>query len=258
MKSVDGGRSWTDKGIVLQDHQPRLILKPHNTAINFAGGVGDPSAITNGDYLYIFFGEYGYPGVYNQATYDPAKEWSGQCVSMARIRLTDLNNPVGKARRWDGTSFNAPPDGVGTPIASIQIPREQGGGPASSPTGKYYWGPSVSWNTYLQAWVMLMAKAEGPSWEGNSIYISYNNHADLGAGDNSQAWSRPELLLKKAGHKLWYPSLQPLNTPNDRAQKNTSLRLGQKARLFLKDAAGDQNHYVSEYTVEFKRPEEVK
>ena len=258
MKSGDGGRSWTDKGIVLQDYQPRLILRPHNTAINFAGGVGDPSAIANGDYLYIFFGEYGYPGVYKQATYDPAKEWSGQCVSIARLRLTDLDNPVGKARRWDGTGFNAPPDGVGVPIAAIQIPREQGGGPASSPTGKYYWGPSVSWNTHLKAWVMLMAKAEGPSWEGNSVYISYNTHPDLGAGNNSQAWSTPQLLLKKAGHKLWYPSLQPLNTPEDRAQKNTSLRLGQKARLFLKDAAGDQNQYLSEYLVEFKRPEEVK
>lgn len=105
---------------------------------------------------------------------------------------------------------------------------------------------------------MLLAKAEGPSWEGNSIYVSYNKNADLGAGTNSQAWSAPVLLLEKAGHKLWYPSLQPLNTPEDRAQKNTSLRLGQKARLFLKDAAGDQNHYLSEYLVEFKRPEEVQ
>jgi hypothetical protein len=38
MKSVDGGNSWVDKGILLQDYQPRLILKPHNTGINFAGG----------------------------------------------------------------------------------------------------------------------------------------------------------------------------------------------------------------------------
>ncbi len=258
MKSVDGGRSWADKGILLQDYQPRLILRPHNTAINFAGGVGDPSAVATGDYLYVFFGEYGYPGVYKQAAYDPAVEWSGQCVSMARIRLADLDNPVGKARRWNGQSFSAPADSIGAPIASIQISEAAGGGPASSPTAKYYWGPSVSWNTYLKAWVMLMAKAEGPSWEGNSIYISYNKNADLGAGTNSQEWTTPELLLRKPGHKLWYPSLQPLNTPEDRAQKNTSLQLGQKARLFLKDAAGDQNHYLSEYLVEFKQPEEVE
>lgn len=54
MKSADGGRSWTNKGIILEDHQPRLILRPHNTAINFAGGVGDPSAVASGEYLYIF------------------------------------------------------------------------------------------------------------------------------------------------------------------------------------------------------------
>jgi hypothetical protein len=63
MKSVDGGNSWVDKGILIQDYQPRLILKPHNTGINFAGGVGDPSAIANGDYLYVFFGEYSYPKI---------------------------------------------------------------------------------------------------------------------------------------------------------------------------------------------------
>lgn len=258
MKSADGGRSWVDKGIILQDYQPRLILKPHNTAINFAGGVGDPSAIANGDYLYIFYGEYGYPGEYNRAAYDPEVEWSGQCVSMARIRLTDLDNPVGKAKRWNGKGFYAAADSIGKPIASLQIPRAAGGGPTSSPTGKYYWGPSVSWNTALKAWVMLMAKAEGPSWEGNSIYISYNLNADLGAGNNSQQWTTPQLLLRKAGHKLWYPSLQPLNAAEDKANKYTSLRLGQRARLFFKDAAGDQNHYLSEYLVEFQKPGEIK
>src|SRR6478609_6244765 len=59
MKSTDGGHSWEDKGIILQDYQSRMILRPHNTGINFAGGVGDPSAVANGDYLYVFFGEYG-------------------------------------------------------------------------------------------------------------------------------------------------------------------------------------------------------
>ena len=43
MKSGDGGHSWQNKGIVLEDLQPRLILRPHNTGINFAGGTGDPS-----------------------------------------------------------------------------------------------------------------------------------------------------------------------------------------------------------------------
>jgi hypothetical protein len=64
MKSSDAGRTWVDKGIILEDKQPRMILRPHNTSVDFAGGVGDPSAVTSGDYLYIFYSEYGYPGRY--------------------------------------------------------------------------------------------------------------------------------------------------------------------------------------------------
>ncbi len=253
MKSVNGGHSWQDRGILLQDYQPRLILKPHNTGINFAGGVGDPSAVANGDYLYVFFGEYSYPRRYDSATYNTAVEWSGQCVSMARILLSDLNNPAGKARRWGGRAFDVGADAPGKPVASLQIPLEAGGGPASSPTGKYYWGPSVSWNNYLQCWVMLLAKAEGPSWKGSRIYISFNKNKDLGTGNNSQQWTAPKLLLDKPGHTIWYPSLQPLNTPEDLAKKYTSLNLGQKARLFFKDQYNGQSPYLSEYIIKFEK-----
>lgn len=253
MQSVDGGHSWKDKGIVLQDYQLRMILRPHNTAINFAGGVGDPSAVASEGYLYIFYGEYGYPGKYDSASYNTAREWSGQCISIARIALSDLSNPVNKAKRWNGKAFEAAADSTGAPVKSLQIPMGEGGGPASSPTAKYYWGPSVSWNNYLQCWVMLMAKAEGPSWKGSSIYISFNKNANLGEGNNSQEWSTPKLLLNKPGHTIWYPSLQPLNTATDIANKYTSVNLGQKARLFYKDISGNESPYLSEYIVEFNK-----
>ena len=29
---------------------------------------------------------------------------------MARIKLSDLNDPAGKAKRWDGAGFNEPKD----------------------------------------------------------------------------------------------------------------------------------------------------
>ncbi len=251
MKSTNGGRRWENKGLPIEDKQPRMILKPHNTSLTFPGGVGDPSAVASGDYLYVFYGEYGYPGVYDSLTYDPAKEWSGQCISIARIGLNELENPVGKARRWDGQAFNAAWDGIGQPVASLQIPLAAGGGPASSPTGGFHWGPSVSWNTYLNCWVMLMAKVTGPSWQGSSLYISFNRHADLGQGANSQDWSKPQLLVDKPGHIMWYPSLQPMNTPEDVANKNTCLRLGRQARLFYKYS--DLGKYVSEYTIEFQQ-----
>lgn len=257
MKSTDGGYSWDNRGIFIEDLQPRMILKPHNTSNTFAGGVGDPSAVASGDYLYLFYGEYGYPGVYDSATYDPAKEWSGQCISIARIKLSDLDNPVGKARRWDGKGFNAMPDAFGAPVASLQIPLEEGGGPASAPNKMFHWGPSVSWNTYLNCWVMMMGRVEGSSWVGSAIYISFNFNKDLGEGDNSQQWTKPIQVLDKEGHTLWYPSLQPMNTPEDIENKYTCVRLGKRARLFFKDMwtdeKGFQSEYKSEYIIEFER-----
>lgn len=256
MKSVDGGRSWKNNGIFIEDLQPRMILKPHNTSNTFAGGVGDPSAVVSGDYLYLFYGEYGYPGVYDGGNYDPKKEQSGQCISIARIKLTDLDSPVGKAKRWDGKTFAAAPDGIGSPIASLQIPAATGGGAASSPGGGFHWGPSVSWNTHLNQWVMLMGHVTGSSWKGSQIYISFNPNADLGDGNNAQQWTTPKLLLDKPGHTIWYPSLQPMNTPEDIREKRTCLRLGQTARLFYKDmyktsVGKDTSEYVSEYNIRF-------
>ncbi len=250
MKSTDGGKSWEDRGIFIEDLNDRMIRKPHNISLTFAGGVGDPSAVASGDYLYLFYGEYSYPEKYDSASYDETKEWAHQCISVARIKLTDLDNPEGKARRWDGTGFNAPHNGAGKPIPALQIPMEEGGG-AASQAKQYYWGPSVSWNYYLNCWVMLMAKVEEPMWRGSNIYISFNPHADLGAGDNALQWTKPQLLISKPGRVLWYPSLQPLNTPEDIQNKNTCLKLGKRARLFVKDS--EANEYSSEFIIEFEK-----
>jgi hypothetical protein len=250
MKSVDGGKRWDDRGIFIEDLHERMILKPHNISNTFAGGVGDPSAVASGDYLYLFYGEYGYPGVYSAADYDEDREWAGQCISVARIKLTDLDLPEGKARRWDGKAFDAPHDGVGSPIPLLQIPPHRGGG-AASQAQQYYWGPSVSWNYYLNCWVMMMGKVEDTSWRGSSIYISFNPHKDLGEADQAMQWSEPRLVLTKPGRVLWYPSLQPLNTEEDVRNRNTSLRLGQRVRLFVKDS--EANEYRSEYIIEFQR-----
>jgi hypothetical protein len=253
MQSNDGGHSWKNNGLFIEDLQPRMILKPHNTSVTFAGGVGDPSAVRSGDYLYLFYGEYGYPGNYDSSSYSPEKEYSGQCISVARIRISDLKQPEGKAKRWNGKQFAAAYNGIGQPISSLQVPRSEGGGPASSPESKFHWGPSVSWNTYLNCWVMLMARAEGPSWRGGNIYISFNTNADLGFKDNSQKWTTPQLLVSRPGHILWYPSLQPMNTEEDVTNRNTCLRLGKKARLFFKDQFNGKSEYLSEYIVDFER-----
>lgn len=251
MKSGNGGHSWENRGLFIEDLQPRMVLKPHNNSKTFAGGVGDPSAVRSGNYLYLFYGEYSYPEQYDSATYNPTKEWSGQCISVARIAITDLDKPEGKARRWNGKGFDAPWNGAGKPIAALQVPRSRGGGPASVVNQQFHWGPSVSWNEYLNCWVMLMGKVESEKWQGDEVYVSYNFNKDLGAGNASQQWTQPELVLQKPGHVVWYPSLQPLNTPEDIAKKRTCMRLGQRARLFYK--ISDTGEYVSEYEVEFRK-----
>lgn len=253
MKSENGGHSWSNKGIFIEDLQPRLTLLPHNTSKTFAGGVGDPSAVASGDYLYLFYGEYGYPGVYDSAAYDQEKEWSGQCISVARIAIADLDKPEGKAKRWDGKTFNAAHNSFGSPIPSLQIPLDSGGGAASVANKKFHWGPSVSWNTYLNCWVMMMGRVEEASWRGSAIFISFNFNKDLGAGNNSQQWTRPKMVINKPGHIIWYPSLQPMNTPEDIANKHTCLRLGKRARLFYKDQEPPKSEYLSEYIIEFER-----
>jgi len=253
MKSTDGGRKWEDKGLFIEDLDPRLILKPHNTSNTFAGGVGDPSAVAGGDYLYLFYGEYGYPGIYDEKTYDRKTEWSGQCISVARIALNDLDIPQGKALRWDGKGFGAPYDGIGKPIQSLQIPTEDGGGAASSPEGGFHWGPSVSWNTYLECWVMLMGKVVGASWKGSQVYISFNFNREFSDPQSTQEWTKPRLFFEKPGYTLWYPSLQPLNTPEDIENKYTCLRLGRKARFFVKSLKPYEDEYSSEYIVEFEK-----
>lgn len=253
MKSTDGGRSWNNRGLFIEDLDARMILKPQNSSNTFAGGVGDPSAVASGDYLYLFYGEYGYPGVYDSATYTADKEWSGQCISVARIALNDLDNPEGKARRWDGKAFTRPHNGTGEPVKALQIERSKGGGPASSPAGGFHWGPSVSWNTYLNCWVMLMGHVEGKSWKGDKIYISFNKHKDLGEGTNSQDWTKPQLLFQKPGYILWYPSLQPLNDAETMREKYTCLRLGQRARFYVKRIKPGDDSYASEHIIEFSR-----
>ncbi len=253
MKSINGGYSWENKGLFIEDLQPRMILKPHNNSLTFAGGVGDPSAVANGEYLYLFYGEYGYPGVYDANNYDSVFEASGHCISVARLKIKDLDNPQGKAQRWDGKAFAAAYNGIGKPIASLQIGKEDKGGAASRAGGNFHWGPSVSWNEYLNCWVMMMGRVEGQKWVGDKVYISFNKNKDLGAADHSQQWSKPQLVLQKPGHVLWYPSLQPMNTEEDIKARRTCLRLGKKARLFIKYMEADNHQYISEYIIDFEK-----
>lgn len=256
MHSTDGGESWVDRGILLEDRDERMIRLPVNRNYCFPGGVGDPSAVASGDHLYVFYGEYAYPTAWSAGTWDREVEAAAQCISVARVPLADLPSPTGAARRWDGLSFGADWDGVGEPIASLRIPAAEGGGAVSQGAELYYWGPSVSWNEHLGVWVMLMGRVDGPFWVGDSLFVSINPHADLGEGSNSQDWSTPVRIVHRPGHTLWYPALQPTDSREDLALRRTGTRLGREARLFFKDMAGDEHVYVSDFHVALDRGSE--
>ncbi|WP_439564891.1 hypothetical protein [Microcella sp.] len=253
MKSTDGGESWANHGILLEDRDERMIRLPVNRNNCFPGGVGDPSAVASGEFLYVFFGEYAYPESWDADTWSRETEAAAQCVSVARVPLAALDAPTGAARRWSGTAFDAPWDGVGQPIASLRIPFSEGGGAVSQGDEQYYWGPSVSWNEHLEAWVMLLGRVDGSFWVGDSLFVSINPHRDLGEGDNAQQWSTPVRIVHRPGHTLWYPSLQPTDSPEDLAAKRTCLRLGREARLFFKDMTPEEHVYISDFRVTFDR-----
>jgi hypothetical protein len=253
MHSDDGGLSWTDRGILLEDRDERMIRLPVNRNYCFPGGVGDPSAVASGDHLYVFFGEYAYPTAWSADAWDREAEAAAQCISVARLPLASLDAPTGAARRWGGTAFDAPWDGAGQPIASLRIPSGEGGGAVSQGDELYYWGPSVSWNEELEVWIMLMGRVDGAFWVGDSLFLSVNPHRDLGAGDNAQQWSTPVRIVHRPGRTLWYPALQPVDSPEDLAARRTSVRIGREARLFFKDMPDDPEEYISDFRVEFLR-----
>jgi|UniRef100_UPI004047D689 hypothetical protein len=53
--------------------------------------------------------------------------------------------------------------------------------------------------------------------------------------------------------RLWYPSLQPLNDPNDIKEKYTSVKLGKRARFFVKRIKPGDDKYASEHYIEFEK-----
>ncbi|MEQ1735901.1 MAG: hypothetical protein ABL886_05820 [Rhodoglobus sp.] len=260
MRSTDGGDSWEDRGILLEDRDDRMIRLPVNRNYCFPGGVGDPSAVASGDHLYVFYGEYAYPKAWSADEWDRSVEADGQCVSVARIPLDRLDNPQGAALRWGGVAFDTAWDQSGAPIRSLQIAERDGGGAVSQGDELYYWGPSVSWNDYLECWVMLLGRVDGSYWAGDSLFLSINPNRDLGSSDNAQQWSTPIRIVHRPGHTLWYPSLQPTDSAEDIATRRTSVRLGREARLFFKDMSETGHVYISDYRVVFERistPERV-
>jgi hypothetical protein len=105
----------------------------------------------------------------------------------------------------------------------------------STPTGwkgpyiDSYWGPSVHWNTHLNAYVALLNRTAGEMWAQEGVYITFSR--DL------VRWTAPRKILEV---DAWYPQVMGLG------EGETDSLAGETARIFVGGA--------SSFVIRFQRP----
>jgi hypothetical protein len=236
-RSRDNGHTWENLGIILSDGSFNISC---DLPIRFfAGGVGDPSMAVGPDstYLYIAFTDYS------------GNDARTQGIQLARLALTDIDAPLAadgtsKAHRWHDGGWNGPglqgtpgpragqtwtprPLGQATPLLPPERSwqRADGGG---------YWGPSLSWNTHVGAYMLLLNKVSGAkAFDADGNYLAFIPDMDAPV----IAPSSPLRLdtLPNGPRPAWYA--QALGDPRTRG---TSMLTGQDARLFL----GEWSHVM--------------
>lgn len=223
MVSQDNGLTWRDLGIVLEAPEGSNNLDSANKY--FVGGNGDFAVIADRQKEYFYF----FISTYN-------KDKAEQGVAVARMAYQDLAQPKGKVFKWHQGKWTEP--GIGghvTPIYGATIDWHR-------PDANAFWGPSIHWNTYLNAWVMLLDRAKDKEWAQEGIYISFN--PDLSAPSE---WTKPVKILdaSELEKSKWYPQV----VGTDSAKRETDKLAGRTARLFV---AG-----VSKWEIEFQKPAAV-
>lgn len=207
MVSMDNGLTWRDLGIILETPAGSNNLDSANKY--FVGGNGDFAVIAdrNDQYLYFFMSTY-------------HKDMSEQGVAVARMRYEDRDAPKGKVAKRHQGRWDEP--GIGghiTPIFPATVDWHR-------PDADAFWGPSVHWNTHLNAWVMLLNRAKDKDWTQEGIYVSFN----AGLSDPT-GWTKPVKILDAAvlEKSKWYPQV----VGTDAAKHETDKLAGKTARLFV-------------------------
>jgi len=220
MVSTDNGLTWRDLGIVLE--APAGYNNAESVNKYFVGGNGDFAVIADNEkeHLYFFISTY-------------HRDKAEQGIAIARMRYEDRDAPIGKVVKWYQGGWNEP--GLGgqvTPIFPAVIDWHRSDADA-------FWGPSIHYNTYLNAWVILLNRARDKDWTQEGIYLSFNAALADPAG-----WAQPVKILDAAEleKSKWYPQVMGM----DKANHHTDKLAGRTARLFV---AG-----VSKWEVVFRKP----
>ena len=103
---------------------------------------------------------------------------------------------------------------AGTPLVRAVQPFHDGQAPAD-----VFWGAAIHWNTYLQQYVMLMARAKDENFGQDGIYVSYSPTVA-----DPRAWSAPVKIVNCGG---WYPQVVGLEPGI-----GTDKIAGERARFF--------------------------
>jgi hypothetical protein len=202
--STDGGKSFTDLGIVLSAPDP-IDCSAKNGF--FGGGHGDFSVIPDreGAHLYFLFDNYG-------------GDVSTQGVAIARMSLDYRADPVGAVWKYYNGDWTQP--GLGghlSPIFPATVAWQKSNADS-------FWGPSIHWNTFLESYVILMNHSCcAPNWPQEGIYVTFN--PDL---SNPSGWSPPGKILGKVDYDAgFYPQVLGIN-PGE-----TDTLAGPIARLYV-------------------------
>jgi hypothetical protein len=221
--SYDGGRTFTDLGIILTSGAPVDCRAKNNF---FGGGNGDFSVVFDqgSGYFYFLFTHYG-------------GDVSEQGVAAARLPFEARYNPRGAVQKYYQGEWREP--GLGgrlTPVFGANEAWQR-----SEPDS--FWGPAVHWNTHLLSWVAVMNRACcDPEWRQQGIYISYN--PDLA---RPELWSQPRRIL--AGHEIGYrPGFYPQVIGLGEGETDTLV--GKTGRFYI--------HGQSKWEIVFERPGEYE
>lgn len=198
--SFDGGASFTDLGTILESGDP-LDCGAQNGY--FAGGHGDFSVVPDreGTFFYFLFSNYGGPR-------------HSQGIVVARMAFQDRFSPVGRVWKYFEGNWNQPGMvGSVTPIFPAKVEWQR-------PDTNAFWGPSVHWNNYLGAYVMLLNHSCcSPGWPQKDVRISFSTTLS-----DPSSWSQPKTIVEGGG---WYPQILGLGP------EGTDSVSGKFARLYM-------------------------
>ena len=215
--SHDGGRTFTDLGIILSSGDP---LDDDAENGYFTGGHGDFTVVPDRErkYFYFLFTNYGGPT-------------RRQGVALARLPFADRFEPEGKVVKYFDGEWEEP--GVGGRVTPV-LPATRAWRHRDPQS---FWGPAVHWNTHLRRHVVLLNRTSGgPGWAQDGIYVSYIS--DLA---DPESWTKPVKLIdaeELPGGHTFYPQVIGLE------RDGSDSLAGRVARFFL--------HGSSRWEIEFR------